>query len=347
MDSYQQEKYEFTLNLEVDLKNILSIDIKPLIDSFAIEIQVHEDDNISLEVVFYEDFFLTDIQRILKRIQALNFNSVPYLRLKDIDLFSGKILSLFDEIKTLVRGDENFNKRQTELRDKLKNIYEKLDSFATGLFVFELLDENIIKKRENKLSELIKTAEKSEKLTKERGENYLKDAKRIVDEIKVASSQVAVIKHAQLFKDESEYHSKMSNRWLGAILTLLIMISIATVFAFLYFKEAKITDQNEMINYTITKILILTVLFYGLSICIRNYKAHQHNSIINKHRFNALQTFELFSKSTSSKDVQDAVLMEVCRTIFANQPTGYINTENDNDSPNKIIEIIKSTTSQK
>jgi hypothetical protein len=41
---------------------------------------------------------------------------------------------------------------------------------------------------------------------------------------------------------------------------------------------------------------------------------------------------------------KNAVLLEATRTIFSNQQTGYLNNDNEPDSPNKIIEIFKSST---
>jgi anti-sigma28 factor (negative regulator of flagellin synthesis) len=108
----------------------------------------------------------------------------------------------------------------------------------------------------------------------------------------------------------------------------------------LYFK-----GNTKIVQFTITKIVVLSALFYGLSITNRNYKAHKHNGIMNKHRQNALSTFEIFSKAASADDqTKNAILLETTHSIFSNQQTAYLKSEGNSDSSNKIIEIIKSAT---
>jgi len=67
---------------------------------------------------------------------------------------------------------------------------------------------------------------------------------------------------------------------------------------------------------------------------------------LNKHRQNALNTFETFSKAAGTDtQTKNAVLLEATHAIFSNQQTGYLNQDGESDSPNRIIEIIKSSTS--
>lgn len=103
---------------------------------------------------------------------------------------------------------------------------------------------------------------------------------------------------------------------------------------------------GEIVQYTVSKIVILSSLFFVLSIFNRNYKAHKHNSVLNKHRQNALSTFETFSNASGSDlQTKNAVLIEATRTIFSNQQTGYLHT-NETEASNKIVEIIKGASSR-
>jgi hypothetical protein len=76
---------------------------------------------------------------------------------------------------------------------------------------------------------------------------------------------------------------------------------------------------------------------------MKSYRAQKHNEVLNRHRQNALRTFETFSTSTDDAQTKNAVLLEVTHAIFGNQNTGYNSNESsDSDNPNKIIEIFKS-----
>ena len=56
---------------------------------------------------------------------------------------------------------------------------------------------------------------------------------------------------------------------------------------------------------------------------------------------------KLFRMQGSADDqTKNAVLIETTHSIFANQQTGYLKSEGDSESNNKIIEIIKSATTK-
>lgn len=78
----------------------------------------------------------------------------------------------------------------------------------------------------------------------------------------------------------------------------------------------------------------------------RIYKALKHQITVNKHRANALKTFQAFVKAASNDNTRDAVLIETTRSIFANSPSGYLDTTDaSSDSNTKILEIIKGSAS--
>jgi hypothetical protein len=85
-------------------------------------------------------------------------------------------------------------------------------------------------------------------------------------------------------------------------------------------------------------------LLIFLSFCIKNFRANKHNEVLNKHKQNALSTFETFVKTAGEdKSIKNAILLETTHSIFSSQNTGYTSSEKDIES-NKIIEIIKNIT---
>jgi len=69
----------------------------------------------------------------------------------------------------------------------------------------------------------------------------------------------------------------------------------------------------------------------------KNYNAHRHNFVVNKHRQNSLKTFETFVKAAND-DLET-------NSIFSSQASGYLSKENDSNSQNKFIEIIRKVVS--
>lgn len=92
----------------------------------------------------------------------------------------------------------------------------------------------------------------------------------------------------------------------------------------------------------VSKGIILIGLLYFTITASKNYNAHRHNAILNKHRQNALQTFESFVKAAGDdQQTKNAVLLQATATIFSNQNTGYLAAGPEPEGASKIIEIIK------
>ena len=70
-------------------------------------------------------------------------------------------------------------------------------------------------------------------------------------------------------------------------------------------------------------------------------KAQLHNYVVNKHRQNALSTFETFVKSTDDNDTKNAVLIQATRSIFSPQHTGFSAQEGESSTSPAIHEIIR------
>lgn len=177
------------------------------------------------------------------------------------------------------------------------------------------------------------------------GKEKLNELEKVIENAKAFATQEGVSKHSNIFSNEAILHEKEAKKWLGY--TRNILIAIAFIAGLLTFIGIEYKENIDVLQFSITKIIILSTLFYGLSITNRNYKAHKHNALLNKHRQNALSTFETFSNASSADDqTKNAVLIETTRSIFSSHQTGYLKPDNDTDSNNKIIEIIKGVSSK-
>lgn len=190
---------------------------------------------------------------------------------------------------------------------------------------------------------LVEAQQEREKMARA-GDDTLNEIKSILESARQAAGKLGVAQFSKTFQEESVHHSKIANKWLVATIGVMIALVLSGG-AFLYFTNhgTEVTNTPYLIQLTVTKLLVLTVLFYALNLCSKNYRSHTHNSILNRHRQNALNTFETFVKASGEDgQTKNAVLLEATRTIFSNQQTGYLNSENEVEFPSRIIEIIKS-----
>jgi hypothetical protein len=177
-----------------------------------------------------------------------------------------------------------------------------------------------------------------EEIEKKRGE-----IGNIIVAAREAAASVGVAHFTADFNAESSEQDKSAERWLKAtagVAALTLVAAIALVFVPIK-PDATVPQVIQMFT---SKVVILGLLFTATIWCGRLYKAARHQGSINKHRANALRTFQAFTKAASDDVARNAILMETTKSIFAITPTGYLDNESAPDGGLKIIEIVKHAT---
>ncbi len=82
-------------------------------------------------------------------------------------------------------------------------------------------------------------------------------------------------------------------------------------------------NAYETVQLAISKVLIFGVLSYMLYLATKNYLAHKHNAVINKHRQNALMTYKALVDAAKDATNKEVILMHASACIFSPQLTGY------------------------
>jgi hypothetical protein len=161
-----------------------------------------------------------------------------------------------------------------------------------------------------------------------------------------AAATVGVAHFTTDFNGTADTLETTAREWLwctGGLAVATILIALA--FPFIFVSSGKEIDMHAIQLFT-SKLVALGALFTATVWCGHMFKATKHQAAINRHRANALKTFQAFVKATSDDQIRDAVLMETTRSIFAMVSTGYLDgVENPGDGALKMIEIVKSAAS--
>ncbi len=161
--------------------------------------------------------------------------------------------------------------------------------------------------------------------------------------VKEQAAEAGVSTNAQIFMRDAEEHGKQSFKWLKATIGLSVITLLAAI-AFLYVAFVyKPVDVARVVQYVVSKIIVLSTLTFGMFWCNRNYRAHKHNQTLSQHRANALKTFKAFVEGTSDDKVTDAILLQAAQAAFTPRPTGYDATEKEMQTVNPVVEILGST----
>lgn len=167
------------------------------------------------------------------------------------------------------------------------------------------------------------------------------DAQVILTEIKKTAGEQGVSQQAIFFNKEATNHSTSSNKWLGGTIIMSVVLGVYAVASLFLHKWIVPVNTYETIQLGISKTLIFAVISYMLFLCARNFLAHKHNAIVNKHRQVALQTYTALADASQNPESRDVVLTHAAACIFSPRPTGYSKTV-DSQAPNatSVVELL-------
>ncbi|MBU1154483.1 MAG: hypothetical protein KJ921_01465 [Proteobacteria bacterium] len=150
------------------------------------------------------------------------------------------------------------------------------------------------------------------------------EADEVLAKIKNIAAEQGVTQQAIYFKNEAEANEKGAVRWLKltvwAAVILFLFAGAALGAAYLLPPPSGLYAAAQL---TVGKILVFGVLSFALYFSAKNYFSQKHNAVINKHRQNALVTYEAIVKAAADSANTDIILNQASSCIFVPQNTGY------------------------
>jgi ElaB/YqjD/DUF883 family membrane-anchored ribosome-binding protein len=179
------------------------------------------------------------------------------------------------------------------------------------------------------------------KIAKDETEALKAQVEEVLQRVRDAAAEQGVASQATYFKDMAAVDGKSAEEWLKICGYVAAgTFGLALVFAFTY-KIPFIAPKNtaEAIQLVSSKIFILGILAYSLTISVRNFLSHKHNVTINNHRQNALKTFTAFVDAAPTTASREIVLTHAAAAVFAPQDTGFIRNQEPTGG-NSLLEIL-------
>lgn len=156
-------------------------------------------------------------------------------------------------------------------------------------------------------------------------EQHRKSAQAILEDIRKVAAEQGVSQQAVYFKDESVSHTEQAEKWLKQTKQLTVLLALYAMLTLVLHKIPWIapTTSYETIQLAVSKVLVFTTIAYFLILSAKNFIAHRHNAIVNKHRQNALVTYRALVDAAGDGANRDIVLTKAAECIFGPQPTGF------------------------
>jgi hypothetical protein len=171
-----------------------------------------------------------------------------------------------------------------------------------------------------------------------------KDAGGVLDEVRRVAAEIGVTQEAKHFAHEAKSHADASRKWLIASILSVAGLGAIAILNFFAHKISwlAVSSRYELVQFSIAKFLLFGALLYGVSFTVRNYSAHRHNSVTNRHRQNALMTYKTLVEASGSEDVRDAVLQHAAAAIYSPNDSGYVKNEERGYNGSPVLNLPRS-----
>ncbi len=278
-----------------------------------------------------------NILHLYKAFEGLNLDDLPHAKLVLLAKDTNSAIGIFKAIKDFSTSVQNPKQTRDNLINRLSTEYDAQFDHLHSLVAYLGNTESKIRQYE------VKATESTEKLERKERESqtHLATIESVLKSVRSAAAQVGISQHASYFADEARMNKDAARNWL--IWTIILGVISCGWGMFLFFKlPSKDISTLQLISQSVAKLIVLSVLYYLLVWCARNCASHYHNYVINRHRQNALSTFETFVKAADNDpDIKNAVLLQATQSIFSSQASGYNYGQSDTEHPTKIIEILR------
>jgi hypothetical protein len=171
----------------------------------------------------------------------------------------------------------------------------------------------------------------------------LNEADATLKSISELAAKGAVSTHAKIFEQQAQRYNVESRWWLGAAAAFGLAAFLYAWFVVDVFTDKAATyTVAQSIQISVAKLAVFALLYFAITWTARTFGACKHNAVVNKHRQNALNTFDAFIEGTKDPDIKDQVLVKVSESIFSPEVTGFIAKESLPRGPADILNIVKS-----
>ncbi len=251
-------------------------------------------------------------------------------------------LKTINEFRINAGGDPN--QRRGELAGAVRGLVERLYNTIAPHAAFLALQRGDIDKAVRDLATARHQADQLIGEGRAHLQTQLEEIASIMTQAREAAASVGIAHFSTDFDKEAGRLEKAARGWLlGAGLFGILAAGVAVI-SFLYFTLPNDASYAQITQYTISKLVLLGLFVTATFWCGRMFRALKHQATTNRHRANALKTFQAFVKAAADDMARDAVLMETTRSIFAMAPSGYLGEEPSTSDGMKIVELIRNTT---
>lgn len=248
----------------------------------------------------------------------------------------------FDQIIKFDVGQNNAAQTRASMIAQLQGAYDAAFNALWGFVAYGVAKNTDSSLLEVKARAALQSIEDGARdLTREL-EKHEKDADDILTNIKKVAAEQGVSQQASYFKELAEAHLAQSVSWRTATISVTVVTVLFALLSAFAFKISWMRPENSLdaIEFMTGKVIFFLTLGAIIALCAKNFLAHQHNAIVNRHRQAALQTYRSLVEAGSSVGTQDIVLAQAAACIFGPQETGFSKDSQEGSGGKSVMELL-------
>ncbi|MEP0546607.1 MAG: hypothetical protein ABJF88_06720 [Rhodothermales bacterium] len=268
-------------------------------------------------------------RRLIDLYQQLPKTALRYLPHDFLQRIKNQADADFQRLNQLLEFDPSTETNPTQVRDgyvnEMESAYQQAFQTLHPSIAYGVSRAVDFQRLENDARAVVQSIRDEAADLTTQLEQSKNEATKTLEEVRKVAAEQGVSQQAIYFKDESEEHQRLSDKWQKWTMWFasgLTGYAIASLFIHKIPILAPSTTY-EAAQLVASKFLIFGVLSYLLFLASKNFLSHKHNAIVNKHRQNALMTFTALADAAGREESRDVVLSHAAASIFLHQDTGY------------------------
>jgi hypothetical protein len=253
---------------------------------------------------------------------------------------SDTLFNILEQILKFSPSVANATETRNSLISQLSDNYESWFSQLSPAILFATSTRQDFSRLEREARAASQAAtDEAASLTKKLAEHEA-EAHRVLAEVRKVAAEQGVGFQATYFKSEADTHDATAKGWRTYTLIAAGSLAALAALSIFIYKVPFLhpADTLEAVQFGLAKLIIFAALGYIVILCSRNFLAHTHNAVVNRHRQNALLTFQALVNAAKDEDKKDIILTHASACMFSPQETGF--TKQSSEGASSIIQLL-------
>ena len=287
--------------------------------------------------------YFSRILRLFHSLAESDLEDIGYAQMNNALGVANSALELFRNIQqfSITKYTNNPIAQRDSFINQARDQYDNIFTQVSPLVAFTLRKGIDFKRLQDQAEGILKQMTSVSQQLEEKLKESVKNADEVLDAVRKVASEAGVSQHAIHFKTEADNFEKSAKPWL--VWTVILASATALIGLVLAIKGIywlPTLTASQGVQLAIPKIFLFSILLSATIWCGKTYRSSRHNAVVNRHRQNALATFEAFVKATTDQPTKNAVLIQATQCIFSPQQTGYIQAEPEVAVP-QVLELVR------